>query len=74
MVHLLVFPFIHYQLVELEGEFHTFSFTYIDIQQYTTHSNGHTAELKQRITATPNINPVSSEVRYKKRFIGHQEE
>jgi hypothetical protein len=29
MGHLQVFPFIHYQLIELQRELHTFSLTYI---------------------------------------------
>jgi hypothetical protein len=29
MGHLQVFPFIHYQLIELQREVHTFSLTYI---------------------------------------------
>jgi hypothetical protein len=29
MGHLQVFPFIHYQLIELQHELHTFSLTYI---------------------------------------------
>jgi hypothetical protein len=35
MGHLQVFPFIHYQLIELQRELHTFSLTYLVHRLYT---------------------------------------